>query len=248
MPSPATKQNAALFRSASDDVFARIAGRYDFLCDVFSARIHRLWKSRMAARIADHPAGLVLDVASGTGDIPQRVRRILVSRSGKQQARKLVVSDICPEMLAVAKTKLGTDDPLLAYQVLDAHRLDEIESNSIDLYSISFAMKICDRESVLSEAMRVLKPGGVFFCLEAARIPSPPLHWTYLQYMNWCLPLIGWFAAGGDRSAYGYLLRGIHEFPAQAVFAEEFETLGFTDVSFENLTFGIVALHQGRKP
>jgi len=73
-------RNAAAFSGETDDVFARVAERYDRLCDVFSIFIHRIWKSRMAARIADEQAGLILDVASGTGDIPQRLQRILRGR------------------------------------------------------------------------------------------------------------------------------------------------------------------------
>ena len=109
-------------------------------------------------------------------------------------------------------------------------------------------MKICERQKVLSEALRVLKPGGWFFCLEAARIPNEGLHAAYLAYMSWCLPLIGRIAARGDRGAYDYLLQGIREFPPPSAFAAELVEHGFQDVTFDTLTFGIVALHQARKP
>jgi ubiquinone/menaquinone biosynthesis C-methylase UbiE len=99
----------------------------------------------------------------------------------------------------------------------------------------------------VAEAFRVLKPGGRFYCLEAARIPFAPLHWLYLKYMDWCLPFIARVAVN-DPSAYNYLLRGIHEFPTQTEFADELRATGFEGVSFENLTFGIVALHRATKP
>ncbi len=235
-----TRANAAAFDPAADDVFARIAGRYDRLCDIFSLMAHRLWKSRMAARMAGETGRLALDVASGTGDIPFRLLR----RSGGPS--RILVSDICPQMLAQARKKLDGAERFELCQ-LDAHSLD-VEDASIDIYSISFGMKICDRARVLDEAYRVLKPGGVFYCLEAARIPFEPLHQLYLIYMNWCLPLIARLATSGDRSAYDYLLRGVHEFPRQAVFAEELRSKGFENVSFESLTFGIVAIHRGVKP
>ena len=241
-------RNAAAFSAETDDVFARVAERYDRLCDVFSLFIHRIWKSRMAARIADQQAGLILDVASGTGDIPQRLQRILRTRPDRTRPRRLLVTDRCPKMLAIARKKLATCDSNLEFLRLDAHGLNEIESGSVDLYSISFAMKICDRGRVLQEAMRVLKPGGTFYCLEAARIPNRFAHAAYLRYMDWCLPAIGRIAADGDSSAYDYLLRGIHDFPSQALFADELRSHGFENVSFENMTFGIVALHRGRKP
>ena len=132
-------------------------------------------------------------------------------------------------------------------RLLDAHQL-ALPDASVDLYSISFGMKICDRVRVVSEAWRVLKPGGVFYCLEAARIPFEPLHQAYLIYMDWCLPLIARLATSGDRSAYNYLLKGVHEFPRQAAFAAELEAAGFNDVSYENLTLGIVAIHRAVKP
>src|SRR5258705_9604750 len=109
-------------------------------------------------------------------------------------------------------------------------------------------MKICRREHVIAEAFRVLKPGGTFFCLEAARITVAPLHALYLKYMDWCLPTIARIATGGDRSAYNYLLKGVHEFPDQETFARELRHAGFESVRFENLTLGIVAIHEGVKP
>ena len=240
------RQNAAAFNAQNDDVFARIAGRYDRLCDLFSLRIHRLWKSRMAAHIAHHAGGQVLDVASGTGDIPLRLLRRLEPDASPIQ--RLIVSDICPQMLAIARDKLDEAAANLDFLLLDAHDLADIPSSSIDVYSIAFALKICDRHRVMADAFRVLKPGGVFLCLEASRIPVEIVQRTYLAYMDWCMPLIGRVAAGGDASAYAYLLRGIHDFPAQESLADELRSHGFSDVRYDSLTFGIVAMHQARKP
>jgi demethylmenaquinone methyltransferase / 2-methoxy-6-polyprenyl-1,4-benzoquinol methylase len=232
--------NAAAFDPVADDVFARIAGRYDRLCDIFSLFAHRLWKARMAARMAREGGEIALDVASGTGDIPVRLLR----QPGGP--KRILVTDICPQMLAQAELKLGGASRA-ELRRLDAHRLDVTDA-SIDVYSISFGMKICDRARVVGEAFRVLKPGGVFYCLEAARIPFEPLHQLYLAYMNWCLPFIARIATSGDASAYNYLLRGIHEFPHQTAFEDELRQRGFTGVTYENLTFGIVAIHRGVKP
>jgi ubiquinone/menaquinone biosynthesis methyltransferase len=235
--------NAAGFDAAADDVFGRIAGRYDRLCDIFSVFAHRLWKSRIAQLMACEQGMLVLDVASGTGDVPLRLLRRLRRDAGSQ---RILVTDISPQMLAHAQRKLA-GDPRAELRLLDAHDLT-LPNASVDVYSISFGMKICDRKRVLAEAYRVLRPGGVFFCLEAARIPFEPLHQLYLAYMRWCLPFIARVATGGDASAYNYLLRGIHDFPNQSAFAAELEKCGFRDVSFENLTLGIVAIHRGVKP
>jgi len=241
----ASEGNAASFDPGSDNVFARIAARYDRLCDLFSLRIHRRWKSVMAAAIAGHPGAVVLDAASGTGDIPLRVMRRLAKNGAA--GRTLWVTDLCPEMLAIARRKLaGCAEAKIA--VADVHALGDFPARSVDLFSISFGMKICDRRRVLAEAFRVLKPGGTFFCLEAARIPFAPLHALYLAYMRWCLPIIAKIATGGDASAYDYLVRGIHEFPDQRAFCAEMEGFGFRDVRYRNTTLGIVALHEGMKP
>jgi len=249
VPAPArleAQDNAASFDANADNVFARIAKRYDRLCDFFSLGIHRLWKRRIAAKIAASPGAIVFDAASGTGDIPLRIARLLARRTGGE--KKVAVTDICPEMLAIARKKLAGRAVSLAIEEHDAHDLKNVASNSIDIYSISFGMKICRRERVIAEAFRVLKPGGAFYCLEAARITVAPLHAAYLKYMDWCLPTIARLATGGDRGAYNYLLKGVHEFPDQETFARELRDAGFESVRYENLTLGIVAIHEGVKP
>jgi ubiquinone/menaquinone biosynthesis methyltransferase len=238
--------NAAAFDPETDDVFGRIAGRCDKLCDVFSLLQHRFWKARMAARIAREAGGTILDVASGTGDIPERLLKRL-DANAKGASTRLIVSDISAPMLAIAAPKLEGSPLPVDIRLLDAHRLD-VPADSIDAYSISFGMKICDRARVTAEALRVLKPGGLFYCLEAARIPIELIHNTYLAYMGWCLPLIANLATDGDRSAYDYLLRGVREFPAPAAFGAELSAAGFADVGWETMSFGIVALHAARKP
>ena len=239
---PQPTENAAAFSQRHDNVFARIAHRYDRLCDVFSLGIHRIWKSAMATRMSAHLSESVLDVASGTGDIPLR----LLKRGLSPEA--LWVTDLCPQMLAMAEHKLAARGNGLRLAICDAENLKEFGDATFDAYSISFAMKICDRKKIIDEAFRVLKPGGRFYCLEAARIPFAPIHAAYLAYMDWCMPLIGRLAADGDASAYVYLLRGVHQFPDQDAFAEELRQAGFASVSYQNLTFGIVALHEATKP
>src|SRR5262249_24881900 len=147
--------------------------------------------------------------------------------------RTCVVSDICPAMLDIAKRRAGTVGRGVDFRVLDAHRLAGIESGSVDLYAISLGLKICNRDLVLAEAWRVLRPGGMFICLEASRIPVRMVYAAYLAYMELCMPLIGWAATGGDASAYGYLLKGVRDFPGAAELADEIAAHGFVDVGYE---------------
>jgi len=237
-------KNAAEFYTQADDVFGRIADRYDLLCDLFSLGIHRLWKRRVAAIIAREPRRQLIDCATGTGDIILRVLKYEEYRSG----RGILASDISPQMLAIAKRRISRVSSSVEYSVLDAHSMPEIATASKDLYSISLGLKICERERVLREAFRVLRPGGGLVILEASNIPWAWLHNLYLLYMRLCMPVIGWIATGGDTSAYMYLLKGIENFATAEQLAQELESIGFIEVSFERLSLGIVAIHVARKP
>jgi ubiquinone/menaquinone biosynthesis methyltransferase len=242
-PARSATDNAAEFAWQHDDVFGRIASRYDVLCDLFSLGIHRLWKRRVARRIADEPWTMLLDGATGTGHI---VQRILAHDS--TQNRRVVAADISPKMLAMAQRRLAGQRDRVELRVLDAESMPSIADDSVDAYSISLGLKICDRRRALDEAFRVLKPGGRLIVLEASSIAWAPLHRAYLVYMSLCMPALGWLATGGDASAYRYLLHGIREFPSAEALAEEIGGHGFTDVCFERLSLGIVAIHVGRKP
>jgi demethylmenaquinone methyltransferase / 2-methoxy-6-polyprenyl-1,4-benzoquinol methylase len=242
--SPNSSANAADFHTQADDVFGRIASRYDLLCDLFSFGIHRLWKRRVATLIAKEPWADLLDAAAGTGDVVLRVAQ----HQGLQPHQRIVASDISPSMLAIARQRAGLIDCALEFRILDAHSMPEVPSASVDLYSISLGLKICERTKVLREAMRVLRPGGRLVALEASNISWPWMHRAYLVYMALCMPVIGWIATGGDSSAYRYLLKGIQGFPTAEELASELSAMGFEDVLFERLSLGIVAIHVARKP
>jgi demethylmenaquinone methyltransferase / 2-methoxy-6-polyprenyl-1,4-benzoquinol methylase len=237
-------RNAAEFDTQSDDIFGRISGRYDLLCDLFSFGIHRVWKREVAKIIAQEKWSSLLDTATGTGDIVLRV----LNRDSTTRDRFIIASDISPKMLEIAKRRLGANvGQTVQLEVLDAQDLHQIETESVDCYSMSLGLKICDRKSAIQEAIRVLKPGGRIIILEASNISIGWLHKAYLIYMELCMPLIGWIATGGDASAYKYLLQGIKEFPSAESLKLEMESMGLREVDFSRLSLGIVAIHTARK-
>lgn len=146
------KHNPAEFRFEHDDVFGRIAQRYDLLCDLFSFGIHRLWKRAVARRIASENWNFLLDGATGTGDIIHRLH------SQDIGDKTIIAADVSKKMLAFAERRLHSLAENVRLQLLDAQAMPSIESDSVDAYSISLALKICDRSLVLQEALRVLRP------------------------------------------------------------------------------------------
>lgn len=240
---PSTSENAADFAWQDDDVFGRVAARYDLLCDVFSLGIHRLWKRQVARRIASEQWSVLLDGATGTGDIVLRVLE-----HDATEGRTVIAADISEKMLAVARQRLGTRAESVHFRHMDAEAMPAIPDGSVGAYSMSLVMKICDRRRALNEAFRILRPGGRLVILEASNIRWVLLHRLYLVYMATCMPVLGWLATGGDTSAYKYLLHGIRGFPSAESFADELSAHGFEDVAFERLSLGIVAIHTARKP
>jgi ubiquinone/menaquinone biosynthesis methyltransferase len=161
------KENAAEFDTQQDDIFGRIASRYDVLCDLFSSGIHRLWKRRVAQVITKEPWSRLLDCATGTGDIILRV----LNHKEIQHGQQIIASDISPQMLAIAQKRLVVANSSVEFRLLDAHSMPDIPGESLDLYSISLGLKICERRKVLQEALRILRPGGRLVVLEASNIP-----------------------------------------------------------------------------
>lgn len=237
-------ENAAGFKTKQDDVFGRIASKYGLLCDLFSLGLHRLWKSRVASIISNESWTTFLDTASGTGDIALRV----IKKAKISPSQKIVISDISEKMLAIASSKIPQNTSNVEVRILDACSMPEIASASIELFSMSLGLKICERNSALKEAFRVLKPSGKLVVLEASNIPVKLIHSFYLKYMTLVMPLIGWIATNGDASAYKYLLQGVRSFPTAEELVNELEDIGFKNISFERLTFGIVAIHVATKP
>ena len=223
-------------------VFASVAARYDLMNDAMSGGVHRLWKDAMLDWLAPRPGMALLDVAGGTGDIAFRyLRRV----KGKGHA---TVLDMTEDMLtegrkrAEATTFAGSID----WVVGDAMVLPFANAH-FDAYTISFGIRNVTRiEDALSEAYRVLKPGGRLLVLEFSRVPEAGLRWLYDRYSFTVIPALGQ-ALAGDRASYQYLVESIRRFPDQDTFAAMITAAGFGQVRYRNLSMGIAALHSGWK-
>ncbi len=225
-------------------VFDSVASNYDLMNDLMSAGVHRLWKDAAAARLNPRPGETILDVAGGTGDMARRYSRMAraaQARRGGEDA-SVIVLDYNAEMILAGVHKGG--EPEMIWTVGDAMALP-LPDASVDAYSISFGIRnVAHIDKALSEARRVLKPGGRFLCLEFSRPTTGPIRKAYDAWSFHAIPRIGGWVAK-DRDSYQYLVESIRRFPDQQAFKTLIEQAGFGRVSVTNLSGGIAAIHHG---
>lgn len=207
----------------------------------------------------DKPQLHVLDVAGGTGDVAFRfveaANCVERSKSSGKDPIRITVCDINSEMLQVgerrARAKFGhailDNTAALQFQQGNAQDLCDFEDCSVDLYTIAFGLRnVTDVDRALSEAYRVLKPGGRFICLEFSHLPDPILQQIYDMYSFNVIPAMGEFIAK-DRPSYQYLVESIRMFSNQDELVIRMQQSGLQHVKYTNLTGGIVAIHEGWK-
>ncbi|MAX74879.1 bifunctional demethylmenaquinone methyltransferase/2-methoxy-6-polyprenyl-1,4-benzoquinol methylase UbiE [Alterinioella nitratireducens] len=222
-------------------VFSNVASKYDVMNDVMSMGIHRVWKDAMMDWLAPRDGQRLLDVAGGTGDISFRfLRRAPVAHA--------TVLDMTESMLVEGQKRAEAEDfaDRLDWIVGDAMALP-FEAGSFDVYTISFGIRNVTRiADALSEAFRVLKPGGRLMVLEFSQLPNEGLQKLYDLYSFNVIPKMGQ-AIAGDHDSYQYLVESIRKFPDQEIFASMIREAGFSQVKYRNLSMGIAALHSGWK-
>jgi demethylmenaquinone methyltransferase / 2-methoxy-6-polyprenyl-1,4-benzoquinol methylase len=221
-------------------MFSQIAPRYDFLNHLLSFNIDRGWRRRAIATLAwrRNPQGLYLDLCAGTLDLAAE----LAGQPGF--AGRVIGADFAEPMLRLGaeKTRGWRIHPVAS----DALALP-IPSDSCSGAIVGFGVRnLADLDAGLREVWRVLKPGGQFVILEFTTPPSALIRAGYSLYNNHLLPKIAG-AISGNRVAYEYLAQSIENFPAAPQLGERMRGAGFTDVRWELLTFGVVAIHAGIK-
>jgi len=225
-------------------VFSSVAGKYDLMNDLMSGGVHRLWKDAMVEWLNPRPGWSVLDVAGGTGDIAFRIAELVRARGGEAS---ITVCDINADMVREGRRRAeAKGERSIAWITGDGEALP-IPDASMDAYTIAFGIRNFTRiDKALSEARRVLKPGGRFLCLEFSRVEMPVLDSLYDAYSMNVLPRLGQMVAG-DEDAYRYLAESIRRFPPQAAFAKMIEKAGLSQVKVRNMTGGIAAMHSAWK-
>jgi demethylmenaquinone methyltransferase/2-methoxy-6-polyprenyl-1,4-benzoquinol methylase len=227
-----------------DDVFARVADRYDLMNDIMSAGVHRVWKDALVAMLAaPRQSALpfaVMDIAGGTGDIALRIV--------ESSSAHVTVADISREMLAVGRERaaaLGQSERI-AFVEANAEHLP-FANAAFDAATIAFGIRnVPNIEAALAEAFRVLKPGGRFLCLEFSHVDIALLDRLYELYSFNLIPLLGEWVVG-DAESYRYLVESIRRFPNRARFAAMIDRAGFARLSVRNLTGGVATIHSGWK-
>lgn len=224
-------------------MFDRLAPRYDLLNRLLSLCVDVWWR-RVLAHALPPEAARVLDIGTGTADVPVAIRR-------RAPARTLWVAGLDPAMGMLrlgqgklARHGLANQTPLLQG---DAMCLP-IHSDSFDAVTIAFSIRnVPDVAKTLAEVRRVLKPGGHALILEFSMPENRVVRAAYQCYFRWLLPRIGGWLSGCS-SAYRYLNQTVETFPSGAAFCRMLTEAGFDHVSDRPLTFGIATLYTARNP
>lgn len=235
-----------------DDVFHKVADRYDLMNDLMSVGMHRLWKDALVSMLRP-PQGRPyhhLDVAGGTGDIAFRV----LAAGGLQTA--VTILDINGDMLRVGRERAverglagqgnSAGNEQLSFVQANAESLP-LPDKSYDSYTIAFGIRnVPDIPAALAEAYRVLRRGGRFLCLEFSKPDVPFLDTVYDTYSFNVIPGLGRMVTG-DGEPYRYLVESIRKFPLPEAFGEMIRAAGFERVTWRPFSGGIVNIHSGWK-
>ena len=224
------------------NLFENVSPKYDLMNDFMSLGIHRVWKEFMLDWLAPRSGQNLVDVAGGTGDIALD----FIKRAKKDVDATIL--DLTESMMVEGQKKSINipKDSKINWVCGDAMYMP-FNNNSFDVYTISFGIRnVTSLSKTLSEAYRVLKPGGRIMILEFSSVNNDLISWFYDKYSFNIIPKLGELISN-DRESYQYLVESIRKFPDQDTFSEIIINEGFKKVKYRDLTFGIAALHSAWK-
>ena len=221
-----------------ESVFNQVYDQYDLMNDFMSLGIHRLWKKDLLNMMNPSQNQKLIDVACGTGDVAKLYLKYVNKDS------KITCVDPNKSMIQKGKEKLNKFKNL-NWVIAPAEKIPVIK-NSFDFYTISFGLRNTKNlNKALSEAYRVLKPGGRFLCLEFSKIQNSGLNIIYKNYSK-IIPSIGKLIVG-EKKPYEYLIKSIENFINQDELIVLMEKSGFEKCTYRNLSGGVVSIHSGWK-
>jgi len=220
------------------NVFNKVYDKYDLMNDFMSLGIHRIWKKDLIQLMNPFKGKKLIDVACGTGDLG----KLYLDSVGANQ--KILCVDPNKDMIKKGKSKLKKYKNI-KWIIASAENLP-IPDSSCDYYTISFGLRNTKNlNKALSEAYRILKPGGRYLCLEFSKIENSNLNSFYKNYSK-LIPLIGKIVVG-EKEPYEYLIKSIDNFINQPQLINLMEKNKFQNCTYRNLSGGIVAIHSGWK-
>jgi len=221
-----------------EGVFNQVHDRYDLMNDFMSLGAHRFWKHSLIQMMRPSANKKLVDVACGTGDVGKLFLEKTLEKS------KVTCVDPNKRMISQGKDKLSKYNNV-QWVNAPAEKLP-FADNSFDYYTISFGLRNTKNLSqALSEAYRVLKPGGRFLCLEFSKIQNLNLSLVYKNYSK-LIPIIGQFIVG-EKDPYEYLIKSIEKFINQDELIDLMKENNFYKCSYRNFSNGIVSIHSGWK-
>ena len=233
-----------------NDLFARIAGRYDFLNDLQSFGLHRSWKRRVAGLGGVTPGARALDLCCGTGDIAFALAQRGATTTGL---------DFSPQMLEVAQSRSQKQaarcqdkNPQSAirnpqFVQGDAQQLP-FPDNTFDIVTVGYGLRnLTSWERGVDEMFRVARPGARLIVLDFGKPQNAWWRTVYFTHLRLSEPLIGLLFCG-NASAYAYILESLKYYPAQLAVAEKMRALKLKDIRVINLLGGAMAINYGEKP
>lgn len=234
------------------NVFDAIADHYDRMNMIMTGGLLRYWQRVFQRNTGLKPGDHALDVASGTAELA-----LIMARQVGEQGHVWGI-DLSPQMLRVGQLKVDRAGLSQRITLLQGNALRlPFEDNSFHCVATGFAMRnVADITTAIKEMVRVTKPGGRVLCLELSHPPNPIFRIPFGFYFRRIVPLLGrWSESRFRRQAgasgltpYRWLPESLRNFPKQESLAQEFRSAGLVDVTYTNLSGGIVCLHQGVKP
>ncbi|WP_430810525.1 MULTISPECIES: bifunctional demethylmenaquinone methyltransferase/2-methoxy-6-polyprenyl-1,4-benzoquinol methylase UbiE [unclassified Carboxylicivirga] len=221
-------------------MFNNIAPKYDFLNHFLSLGIDKCWRKRAINLLKDMERPLVLDVATGTGDLALEAQRRL--------GCKVVGVDISSEMLKVAKDKIARRNlqDVITVQEGDSENLP-FEDATFDAVMVAFGVRNFENlNKGLSDMARTLKAGGKMVVLEFSKPVYFPFKQLYLFYFRYILPSLGGLISN-DKAAYTYLPESVLSFPDGEKFDDELIKAGMTPLRRYKQTMGIATIYLSEK-